>query len=225
MIRNVKISKREMKEDKFTTFMLRTKDYIFEQWIYLAGGAILIIVVIIGITMIRAERIKSEKEAADIYSQAMSELLSRNYQLAIVDFKTIVDQYGSAPVSRQALFNLGNAYFTAKNYTEAITAFETYISKYKGDKFFITSAMAGIAASLAGNGDFAGAADKYREAAEKYPDFKLAGDYYLKAMTYYIRSGNVESARVIYARLGKDFEDTPYYAQGQLLARENNIGL
>ncbi len=225
MARNVKITKREMKEDKFTTFMLRTKDYIFEQWIYLVGGAALIIALIVGVTLIRAERIKSEKEAADICSRAMSELLSKNYQLAIVDFKTIIDQYGSTPVSRQALFNLGNSYFEAKNYTEAINAFEKYIDKYKDDKFFITSSMAGIAASLAGNGDPAGAADKYRETAEKYPDFKLTGDYYLKAMTYYIRSGNLESARVIYARLSKDFEDTPYYAQGQLLARENNIGL
>jgi TolA-binding protein len=155
----------------------------------------------------------------------MGEMRSGNYQLAIVDLKTVIDEYGSSSQAEQASFNLANAYFGVKNYPEAKTAFEDYLSKYGSDIYFETSAMAGIAASMAGNGDIKDAADKYREIAEKYPDFKLAGEFYLKAMLHYIKSDNLESAKVMYAKISKDFENTRYYQEGTRLAGEYKIKL
>jgi len=214
-----------MKEDKFTTFILQAKDYVMQNWVYFAAGVAAVVIIVVGITLIKSNQAKSDEQASEVYSRGMNQLRSGNFQLAIVDLKTVVDQYGSSGFARQAAFDLGNAYFGAKNFAEAKTAFENYLDDYHDNEFFVTSAMAGVAASEAGLGEFQAAADQYRETAEKYPDFPLAGEYYVKALEYYIKAENMESARVIYAKLAKDFKDTDYYVDGARLAIEHHIKL
>lgn len=225
MRQNIRISKREMKEDKFTTFMLVAKDYILENWKYIAGGVAAVVIIIVGIMFIQSNQSQKELEADEIHNRAMTQFRNGSHQLAIVDFKTIIDEYGSTSRGKEAAFNLGNAYFAARNFTEAKTAFENYLDQYSDDVYFVTSAMAGIASSLAGTGDYKGAADKYREIAENYPDFRLAGEFYLKAMKNYIKAEQMESAKVIFAKLFNEFEDTPFYLDGARLAAEYKIKL
>lgn len=225
MRQNIKISKREMKEDKFTTFILRAKDYVTENWMYFAGGLAAVIIVVGGISLIQSNRTKQEIQAAEIYNRAMTEYHNGSYQLAITDFKSVVDQYGSTSRAKDAAFNLGNAYFANGSHLEAKEAFENYLAEYSDNEYFVTSAIAGIAASLAGMGQFQEAADKYREAAEKYEDFKMAGQYYLKAMQYYIKAQQPESAKVIFAKITNEFKDTPVYLDAARLAAEHKINL
>lgn len=225
MSKTIKISKREIKEDKFTTFILQAKDYVMEQWVYFAGGVAVLIAAVLIISFLKSSSGKNEQQAVDVYNRAMSELFSKNYQLAIVDFKTVVDQYGSTTQGEMALFNLANAYLQSKNFPDAKSSFERYLTKYSDDKYFSTSAVAGVAACLAGAGDAAGAAEKYREAAEKYPEFQLAGEYYYQAMYYYVKSGNLESAKVVLAKINKEFPTSRYAREGLRLASEHNIVL
>lgn len=223
MRQQIKISKREMKEDKFTTFVLRGKDYFFDHWQYFAGGIAAVIIVVVATILIQSRQAVRNEEALSVFNRAMTEYRSGSNQLAIVDFKTIVDEFGSSDLAAMAAFNLGNAYFAAQNFADAKTAFEHYLDAYTDNEYFITSAMAGIAASMASLGDAQGAADKYREAAEKYPEFKLAGKYYLKAMQFYIKAGQLESAKVMFAKITNEFEDTAYYTEGARLAAEYHI--
>jgi TolA-binding protein len=225
MRHNVKITKREIKEDKFTTFVFQAKDYVYNRWPYFVGAAAVIVIIIVAISLIQSQGTARTKEAADIYNRALGEYRSSNYQLAVVDFKTIIDDYGSTSYGPQAAFNLGNAYFAAKNYTEAKTAFENYLNDYKSDKYFVTSAMAGVAASLAGLGQYKDAADTYREAAEKFSDFNLAGEYYLDALENYVKANEMESAKVILAKLTNDYKNTQYYLTGTRLAAEHGLRL
>ncbi len=226
MKQNVKITKRDLKEDKFATTMLLAKDNIVENWMYYAGGLAFIFILVFGITFLKQEGEKKDVEAAVFYNKGLSLYLNQQHEQAIVELTTVLDEFGSSDVAKQAQFNLGNAYFAKNDYDMAISAFETYIQKYGGeDKYFTTSALAGIAASLASKGDHLGAADKYREAAERYTDFKLAGEYYLYAMKAYIAGGNLESARVIYATMAKKFESTAYYNDAMLVAGENGLTL
>ncbi len=225
MRKTIKISKHEMKEDKFTTFILRAKEYVTEQWVYVAGGVAIIVAAVVLISFLRSSGLKNEQKANEVYSRGISELFSRNYQLAVVDFKSIIDQYGSSNPARMALFNMGNAYLGLKNFSDAKTAFEQYVSKYPDDKYFATSAIAGVAACLAGTGDNAGAADKYREAAEKFAQFALAGEYYYQALFYYVKSGNTESAKVILGKITKEFPGSRYAVESSRFASENNIVL
>ncbi|MFH1701381.1 MAG: tetratricopeptide repeat protein [Candidatus Zixiibacteriota bacterium] len=226
MAQNIKITKRDLKEDKFTTNMLLAKDYIMNNWVIFAGGAAVIVLIVLGITFLQQEQSRKEIAAADIYNRAASQLMGKSYPLAIVDYKLIIDEYGSSTVAEQATFELGNAYFYNKQYTEAKEAFEAYLSSYEGNnQYFTTSAMAGAAASLAALGDMAGAADMYRAAAEKYPDFDMAGQYLYDAMKHYALAENLESARVIFAKLTNDYKSSRFYRDAVRLAGEYGIEL
>lgn len=226
MAQNIKITKRDLKEDKFTTNMLLAKDYIMANWVLFAGGAAVIILVILGISFLQQEQSQKEIAAAEIYNRAAGQLMGKSYQLAIVDYRLIIDEYGSSSVAEQASFELGNALFYANQFSEAKEAFEYYLSQYEGNnKYFTTSAMAGIAASLAGTGDMAGAADMYRAAGEKYPEFNLSGQYLYDAMKHYALAQNMESARVVFAKLNNDFKTSRFYNDAVRLAEEYGIGL
>jgi len=225
MKHNIKITKRDIKEDKFTTFVFRAKEYVTERWSYFAAGAVAVIVIVVGMTYLQSRSSSQDEAAVEIYNRALGELRNGNYQLAIVDFKTVSDDYGSSHYAGLAAFNLGNAYFGARNFAEAQKAFQTYLDNYSGDKYYVTSAMAGIAASLSGLGEYKAAADKYRETAEFYPGFDLAGEYYLKALENYIEANEMESARVMLAKIAKEFENTRYYMEGTRLAAEHGLRL
>ncbi len=225
MKQKVRITKQEMKEDKFTTFMLQAKEYVVDNWTYFVAGAGAVVIVFAGLSLLQSSRSDQDRQADIVFDRAMSEINTRSYQMAVVDFKTILDEFGSSRRAPMAAFNLGNAYFHQRNFSEAQAAFEHYLSKYKGDKYYVTSAFAGVASCLQASGDFVGAADKYREAAEKYPDFTMAGEYFLRAMKCYVKAGNLESARVMLAKIDKDFKGTRFEMEGKTLAGEYNIDL
>lgn len=213
-----------MKEDKFTTFMLLAKDYVMERWVYFVGGLVLVFALVIAVTMMKSSMAKSETEAIEIFNRAQAQLQSKSYQIAIIDFQTIIDDFGSSDLAEKAQFNLGNAYFAAKSFDLAREAFETYLADNNNDdRYFTTSALAGVAACMAGSGDIAGAADKYREAGERFTEFEPAGEFYLKAMQFYLESDNEGSAKVMYAVILKEFEGTRFYTESQRIAGEYNI--
>jgi outer membrane protein assembly factor BamD (BamD/ComL family) len=226
MKQNIKITKQDLKEDKFAVAMLKAKDQIVANWMFYAGGLAFLFVLVFGITFLKQEGVKKNTEATSLYNKGLSLYLNQQHEQAIVEFMSVIDDFGSAEIAEQAQFNLGNAYFGKKDFDMAISAFETYVKKYGGDdKYFTTSAIAGIAMSLESKGDPLAAAAKYQEAAERYPDFKLAGEYYLKAMKAYIAGGNLESAKEVYATMAKDLDKTSYYDDAMMVAGENGLSL
>lgn len=224
MSQKVKITKKDLKQDKFTTTMLLAKDNIVEHWMYYVGGLVAVFLLVFGVTFYKQEGQTKNAEASDLFNRGMSEYMSNNYELATSTFISVVDDFGSTVSAEKALFNLGNAYFLNNNFDKAIEAFNDYLKKYGGkDKYFTCSAIAGVAASLAGKGEAQQAADKYREAAERFPDFEFAGKYYVKAMEQYVAAGNMESAKVVFAKLEKNYKDASFYDDAVLVAAENNL--
>lgn len=225
MRQKVRISKQEMKEDKFTTFMLLAKEYVVDNWTFFAAGVAAVVILVAGMSLLDSSRSEQNRQADVIYERAMGEIVGRSYQMAVVDFKMILDEYGSSRRASLAAFNLANAYFQQRNYSEAQAAFQNYLDNYDGDEYYTTSALSGVASCLQASGDLVGAADKYREAAEKYDDFKLSGDFYLRALKCYVKAGKLESAKVMLAKIEKNYKGTRYEIEGKTLAGEYNIDL
>ncbi|MCX7973984.1 MAG: tol-pal system protein YbgF [Candidatus Aminicenantes bacterium] len=71
----------------------------------------------------------------EIYNNAYSDYLKGNYELAIEGFKLYRDQFGESPLADNALYWIGECYFSLKNYEAAIAAFNEVILYYpKGDR-------------------------------------------------------------------------------------------
>ena len=163
----VKITKKQIKQDKFTTFMLQSKDWLSDNWQPVAiGAAVLVIAVVAVVYFVNVQETKG-KEAGVRLSQAVANLNRGNYQEAILELNAIADEYGGR-TGGMALFYLANAHYESRNYDQAIENYQKYIDKYSLDNLTTSSAIAGIAASLESKQEFLAAGDKYYEAIEYY---------------------------------------------------------
>ncbi len=195
MYSKVKLSKRQIKEDKFTTFMLSSKYQIQENWQFYAIGAVVVILLIVGIVYYFDFSAQQSELAAERYATAAGEYRSGNSQVAILSFQQILDEFGGDPVAEQATFMLGRINLEVRNYPEAIRYFDMYLDKYRENRLNRAAAHAGIATAEENQANHLAAAERFEQAVEAYPNGPLAGDYHLGAMRNFLLVGEVDRAR------------------------------
>jgi len=217
MKQKVKITKQQMKEDKFTTAMLQTRDWLLDHWQPVALTAAVVLIVIVGVTYYSGTQESRGAEASGRLSAAVSELRRENFQAAIVELNDIAEQYGGE-TRAAATFHLANAYFRSKNYDEALAQYEKYFDEYHRTKLTASSALGGIAACYESKQEFQQAADKYIEAYEYYPKSPNAPDYLLGAVRNYVTIGNKEKADEIVGMLESEYDDSQQYRAAVMLS-------
>lgn len=205
----VKITKRQIKEDKFTTFMLQTRDRFMEYWQIITIVTVIIVLAIAGVMYFSSMRASKKIEAANRLNAAILEARRQNYQVAILELGTVADEY-SGHIAGQAVFSLANAHYESKNYDEAIANFQKYIDKYHFDRLTTASAIAGIASSLENKQEFLAAGDKYYEATQSYVESPLAPDHYLGAVRCYVMAGNRDKVETMLREIEEKFPNTEY---------------
>jgi len=191
----VKLTRRQIKEDKFATFMLTAKDRFEQNWQYFIIGAVAVILAVVAIFYYFNSSQSASEEAGRKYAEAMASSGAGNSQVAILTLTQIVEQDADAATTRQAVFMLGQLNLDARNYSEATRFFDQYTSNYRDDKLMYAAALAGLAACAENQGQFADAAAKYEQAAEAYPNGPSEGDYLSSSMRAYLLAGDTEKAR------------------------------
>ncbi len=197
MYQKVKLSKRQIKEDKFTAFMLKSKGWFEDNWQFVAIGVIVLIVAAVGMSYYVSSQQAGQQEAAAALARAMGDYAGGNIQLARSSLEGLVEEYGG-DVAQKAMFMLGKVSYQTRNYQQAIDWWQKYASKYRKDKFYLSAALAGIAACHEDQARFNEAAAKFEEAYQAFPDGPLAADYLLGAMRNYLLDGQAGRA---YAKL------------------------
>ena len=115
MSAKIKLTKQQMKEDKFTTLMLQTRDWIQGNWQIVGIAVVAIIVISVGAIYYSNMKSGQAEEAADRFAEAIAKYRQQNYQVAILDFNGIADEY-SGPIAASAVFYAANSYYESKNY-------------------------------------------------------------------------------------------------------------
>lgn len=202
----VKLSKRQIKEDKFTTFVLTSKQRVIDNWQFLVIGVVVVVLVVAGIVYFVNSRSTWQAEAGQRFAQAMMEYRNGDRQIAVTSFEQVLDDYGSHVVAEEATYMLGSVNFELKNYSEAIRYWEMYLSKYQEDQLKRAAAQAGIASAYENQGDYTQAAEWFEKAVEGFPEGPLVPDYYFGAMRCYVLAGNMEAARAKLDTIAEQFE-------------------
>ncbi len=218
----VKITKQQIKEDKFTTFVLQSRDWILDNWQVLTIAAVAIIIVIVGVVYYFNSQTTKSDDAQQAFGRALMEMERKNYAVAVADFQDIVDSYGGRMAAR-AQFYMANTYYNSRRYDEAISAYQKYVDKFHADKLTTSSAIAGIAAGYENKGDYAQAAEKYREAVAYYPESPSAPDYYLGAVRCYVQLGDKEQADLMVAELKDKYSGSDYFRTASQLTMQLDV--
>lgn len=195
MYGKVKISKRQIKEDKFTSFILKNKQTITENWQYLLIGLAIVVLVVFGINYYLSSQNQELIEASQNYSNALIDYNNGNAELALLSLDQILTDYAGTPVAQQANFSLAKFNMQSNNFAEAARYFQMYIDKYKADKLMLGSAYAGLAACQENQGNNVEAAANFIAAYNTLPDGPLASDYQFGAMRNYLLAGDIPQAQ------------------------------
>jgi tetratricopeptide (TPR) repeat protein len=212
----VKLTKQQIKEDKFTNFVLMAKDWFLDNWRIFAITAAIIVLAVVGLVYYFKMRATQSKDMENRFSRAVAEARAKNYQVAILEFKSISEEAGGE-IAGMALFQLANAYYESRNYDEAINSYNKYLAEYKGDDITTASATAGVAVCLECKGEFSAAGDKFYEAAQKYPS---AADYYVGAIRNYVQASDKPKVDKLLAEIKEKFPQTDHYRAAARLAMQ-----
>lgn len=203
----VKITKKQIKQDKFTNFMLQARDWCIENWQPLVIGVAVVIVAIVAIVYFLNVSEAKSKEGAMRLSMAVANLNRGNYQEAILELSDLSENYGGR-TGGMALFYLANGHYESRNFDQAIENYQKFIDEYHIDDLTTASAIAGIAACLENKQEFLAAGDKFCEAIEYYPGSPLLPDFYLGAVRNYVNAGDLDKTEKTLAVLNEKFPNT-----------------
>lgn len=104
----------------------------------------------------------------NMYNMAYNDYLKGNFALAIEGFKMYKDQFADSPLADNALYWIGECYYSQRKYDEAIGMFNELIMTYpQGDKIAAAYLKKGMSFAAAGKKDEAVSA--YRLLISKYP--------------------------------------------------------
>jgi tol-pal system protein YbgF len=106
--------------------------------------------------------------AQEMYSNAYGDYLKGNYNLAIDSFRLFLQQYPSTPLSDNALYWIGECYYSQGKYDEAIENFNELLLSYpSGDK--VPAAYLKKGMSLMQQGKKEQAVATFKLLVSKYP--------------------------------------------------------
>ena len=219
----VKITKRQIKEDHFTTFMLTARDRFFENWVPVTVGALAVVVAIVAVVFYANSREASAREAADRYAQAMTEYRSGNRDAAMISLQNMIDEYAGGNVAEQATYVLGRMYLLDRNYPEAMRYYQLFIDNFKDSHLHRAASFGGLAICHENQGESALAAAKFEEAIAADPDGPNVGDYHLGALRNYLTAGDEASARIKVDALQADFAGSQWEQTGLRLFYESGF--
>ncbi len=203
-----RITKKEMKQDKFVTFSLKLSELFqkhLNQILIVVGAAVVVVAVIFFIFSSRAKR---ERKAAELFGKVHLELQVGNIEAAVSDLQELVGKYGSSKNAGQATYYLASAYFYARDYSQAQTWFEKYLDKYSQDPLLASSARAGIGDCHLQRGEYQPAGEDFAKAVSLDPSGFLASQYLVKAADAYLNADMKDQAREMLNRVLLEYPDS-----------------
>ncbi len=178
-----KLTKKELKEDKFVKTAMTTRAYIednLKQVSIITGLVFGLFILIMVYSYIHSQ---TKEESFTILGEAQIEFQNMNYSKTKALLTRLEDEYAGTEASEQGLFLLGNLEYQQGNIEQAAEAYQSFINSYSGSEILLAAGYAGYAACMEKQGKYEEAANFYVKAKDAAPQFVEAPNYlYLAAL-------------------------------------------
>jgi tetratricopeptide (TPR) repeat protein len=208
-----KLSKKEIKQDKFVETYYKVYGYFDENKSRMLTYAVALIIVVFAVIYYINNKKENNEKAEVLLSQVMNVYDQGSYLEAIEGrpsqnisgLKKIVEDYGSTENGETAKIYLANSYDMLGKSDEALK----YYSDYGGDiAIYKAASLAGQAGIYAGRKEYEKAADLFRKASRISKTDVQNPDYMLNASINYISAGNVDEAKPLLESIKKDYPES-----------------
>lgn len=212
MPRPVRITKRQMKEDKLVTTTFKVTEFVqrHSRTFIIALAALAAVTAVVVFTL--SSRSAKSREAAQLLGRAYLTMTMGNAELSVNDFETIVEDYGGSPSAPLATYYLADLYFRNGRYEEALKYFQLYVDGYHHNQFLTVASLVGVADSYMELGRPASAGEFYLKAFQTDTSGLEATKQLLRSGQAYLLAGEKENAKEVFQQL---IDDYPFSLQVQ----------
>lgn len=219
-----KLSKKEIKEDKFVQVTMQTKAYIEENYQRVVMITVTVFAVFVLIMAWNYFQSGNEEKSVALLGNAQVEYQNLNYSKAKGFLIRLLDEYSGTDASDQGLFLMANLLYQEGKVQEAKGYYKDFIDSYSGSEILVASGLAGYAACLSSSGDIEEAAEYYERAQRKAPSFVQAPNYLYLAGLNYMKIDDSDRARELFQIIMEEYDesDVKPKAQAKLLEIANS---
>jgi predicted negative regulator of RcsB-dependent stress response len=212
-----KITKKELKQDKFVIYTIKAKEYIENNSRRIMWMAIGILALILAVSFISRSKKTANLEASILFSEASLAMEQGNIQQGESQIKQLIDNYQGVEAAGQGCFFLAKYYWQQSELPNAKIYFKQYLDDYKDDPLFTAAAYAGYADCLYSEGDTLGAAHNYEQAARAVKESPLTPAYLYSAARAYMEASDFSKARKLASEIVDRFEDNTIKNDAEIL--------
>jgi tetratricopeptide (TPR) repeat protein len=212
-----KLTKRELKQDKFVTFTLKAKDFLEENSkLLIRAGIGLLILIILASFYYRSKR-SANIEANSLLGEAQlaSQLGDLDREETVLT--RLVEDFDGVKSSGQGCFLLAKLYWEREDFENAKKYFKKYIDDYADDNLLFSGALAGYADCLNHEGLKSEAADYYERAARVDRSLPSTASYLFSAALAYYEVEDFDKAKKIAEDLINNYETSGYKNKAEIL--------
>jgi tetratricopeptide (TPR) repeat protein len=212
-----KISKRELKEDKFIEFTLKARDFVEDNAKWLIRGGIFVLIAIILISFYVRSKRKANVEANQLLGEAQLVQAQGNTKKAEDLLNQLVKDYEGVTAAGQGTYLLAKLYWQQGDTEKAKIYFKKYTDEYSNDDLLTSSALAGYANCLMRQNEVGEAAKNYEKAAEVDKESPQAPSFFYSAALAYMQADNYKKAQEMAQKIIKNYDKSEYKQKAEVL--------
>ena len=190
-----RLTKREMKEDKFVTFAANATDFFQQNWRQIALGIAAVLVVILVSAGWVKHRQTRENTASERLAEAAIAEQEGETDRAEELYAQVVSKFGRTKAGIPACTSLGALQFSGGKFDDAIATYRKALDRAGADPLGAFAAYSGVGACLEEQGKYEEAAIQYRSYAKKYPRSPLAPETLSDAARCFMQAGRTDEAK------------------------------
>lgn len=215
-----RLTRREIKEDKFVTTYAKVTKYLQTHSKIVYGVAAGLVVLIMAVYLIKAGRRAAEGKAAVELARGLAAYERLDLTAATDILRTAVEDYGGTKNGTLALLHLANTLYDQGQYAEARRYYQKFARRVRGVEFLAAAGRAAVAECLEQERDYAKAAAQYEEVAKDYDEQPHAPRCLLAAGRCYALAGMKEQAERVLRTLLEKYPDAQEKTQAELVLGE-----
>ena len=211
-----KITKRQIKEDKFVTAYFKAVDYLKENANKVLTGVVAVCAVVLIVAFIQKSKRTAELNASEELAKATAEIALKNSQKAIDALLDMSENYSGTKSAERGVYLLAHTYYENKDYERALETFKKFMDDYGNDEILTSSAYTGMGACQEQLGKYIEAAKIYEGAAKKHNKHFHAPQQLMNAGRCYTLANEKDKAKKCYEKLLEEYPKNGFKVDAEL---------
>ncbi len=215
-----KITKKEMKEDKFVSTVVEGAAYARENTQNVIIVVLIFLVLIIGVVIWRSYRSNRLDAAKTKLGIAQIAYATGQFGECRDSLIALTNNYPSTESAKVGLFLLGHIYYAMESNDSAGMFWQRFLDSEFADNDLRAAAQAGLAAIMSDKGSYADAARAFERCYQEYPDYFDRGNWLYMAAQNYRAAGEIDKSKELFKKYIDENGNSPMVDRVQMILAE-----